>query len=289
MTDARPTTPTHYSSINDDILGEVERDLAFRPCGVDNPRTLEREQIDRFNERGFVLPVSVFSETEIASVRGYFDDLLARVLATGKDQYSISTAHMKYGRVYDLLTEPRIVDCVGDLLGENVVGWGSHFFCKMPHDGKTVSWHQDASYWPMTPSKTVTVWLAVDDADADNACMRFLPTSHTHGHLPYRESDVAENNVLDQTVEDAEARFGEPVNVELRAGQMSMHTDLLLHGSDPNRSQRRRCGLTLRCHPPDVRRVEPEHAPGIICRGSDPSGYWQPIERPEGDSVSDKG
>ena len=283
MTDARPTTPTHYSSINDDILGEVERDLAFRPCGVDNPRTLEREQIDRFNERGFVLPVSVFSETEIASVRGYFDDLLARVLATGKNQYSISTAHMKYGRVYDLLTEPRIVDCVGDLLGENVVGWGSHFFCKMPHDGKTVSWHQDASYWPMTPSKTVTVWLAVDDADADNACMRFLPTSHTHGHLPYRESDVAENNVLDQTVEDAEARFGEPVNVELRAGQMSMHTDLLLHGSEANESDRRRCGLTLRYCTTDVRAYQGWSGKGVVIRGDDPDSHWGNPPRPEND------
>ena len=29
--------------------------------------------------------------------------------------------------------------------------------------------------------------------------------------------------------------------------------------------------------------------PVCRCRGSDPSGYWQPIERPEGDSVPDKG
>ena len=53
-----------------------------------------------------------------------------------------------------------------------MIAWGSHFFCKMPGDGKRVSWHQDASYWPLTPSKAVTVWLAIDDADAENACMR---------------------------------------------------------------------------------------------------------------------
>src|SRR5213078_3074180 len=72
------------------------------------------------------------------------------------------------------------------LLGENVIGWGSHFFCKMPGDGKSVSWHQDASYWPLTPSKAVTVWLAIDDADVGNACMRFIPGSHWFGHLTYR-------------------------------------------------------------------------------------------------------
>ena len=54
-----------------------------------------------------------------------------------------------------------------DILGENVIGWGSHFFCKMPHDGKKVAWHQDASYWPLTPTKTCTVWLAIDDTDAE--------------------------------------------------------------------------------------------------------------------------
>ena len=87
--------------------------------------------------------------------------------------------------MYDLLTHPRIVAHVADLLGEDVIGWGSHFFCKMPGDGKRVSWHQDASYWPLTPSKTVTAWLAIDDADVENACMRYLPRSHWHGHLTY--------------------------------------------------------------------------------------------------------
>ena len=111
------------------------------------------------------------------------------MLAAGGDSYSISTAHLKYGRVYDLLTDPRIVACVRDLLGDNVIGWGSHFFCKMPHDGKAVAWHQDASYWPLTPSKAVTVWLAIDDADRENACMRFIAGSHHRGHLTYRPSD----------------------------------------------------------------------------------------------------
>lgn len=281
MTDPRqPPTPTHYSAIDDAVLGQIQRDLAFRPGGVPAPRVLTRAQIEHFNERGYISPVPVFRAAEIAGIRAYFDDLLARVMADGKDSYSISTAHMKYGRVFDLLAEPRIVDCVADLLGDRVVGWGSHFFCKMPHDVKTVSWHQDASYWPLTPSKTVTAWLAVDDADIGNACMRFLPGSHTHGHLPYRESDAEEHNVLNQTVEDAEARCGAPVNVELRAGQMSLHTDLLLHGSRANSSGRRRCGLTLRYCTTDVRAYLGWNGKGVILRGTDPDGHWGDPPRP---------
>jgi hypothetical protein len=68
------------------------------------------------------------------------------------------------GKVYDLLTHPRIVACVRDMLGEDVVGWGAHYFCKLPHNGKTVSWRQDAIYRPLMPSKTVTVWLAIDES-----------------------------------------------------------------------------------------------------------------------------
>ena len=95
-----------------------------------------------------------------------------------------------------------VVAIVADLIGPSVVAWGSHFFCKMPRDGKAVSWHQDASYWPLTPSKAVTVWLAIDDADRGNACMRFLPGTHTLGHLTYKLSETDEANVLNQTVPD---------------------------------------------------------------------------------------
>ena len=80
----------------------------------------------------FVAPLEVFDTDQIAAVRAYFDDLLERYVREGKDSYSISSAHLRHGRVWDLLTEPRIVDLVSDFLGPNVVGWGSHFFCKMP-------------------------------------------------------------------------------------------------------------------------------------------------------------
>ena len=122
-----------------------------------------------------------------------------------------------------------------------MIGWGSHFFCKLPHDGKTVAWHQDASYWPLSPSKAVTVWLAIDDADLENACMKFVAGSHHVGHLTYRPSDSSEHNVLNQSIDNAE-NYGTIVNNELGAGQISIHSDLLLHGSAANDSDRGRNG-----------------------------------------------
>jgi hypothetical protein len=261
-------------------LDRLERDLRFHPSPVANPRTLTAEQVAAFNRDGYLKGIRIFSPQEMAGIREYFDELLARTLAAGGDSYSISTAHLRYGRVYDLLTQPRIVACVKDLLGENVVAWGSHFFCKMPGDGKRVSWHQDASYWPLTPSKAVTAWLAIDDADAGNACMRFIPGSHVLGHLTYTLSENDEANVLNQTVAGAE-QLGEPVLVALKAGEISIHSDLLLHGSEANQSARRRCGLTLRYCAADVRARLGWNAKGVIVSGRDESGHWSNPARPE--------
>ncbi len=261
-------------------MGRLERDLRFRPCTTCAAEVLTAGQIEQFNRAGYIKGLRIFDEDEAAANRRYFDDLLAGVLAAGGDSYSISTAHLKYGKVYDLLTEPRIVAIVKDLLGENVVAWGSHFFCKMPGDGKAVAWHQDASYWPLSPSWAVTVWLAIDAADRANACMRFLPGSHHFGHLTYRPSDPAEHNVLNQTIENIE-QFGEPVDVELQAGEISIHSDLLLHGSEANMSKRRRCGLTLRYCATDVRADLGWNAKGVIVSGRDPSGHWANSPRPD--------
>lgn len=265
-----------------DELSTLERDLRFRPSPVTRPRALTPAQVEGFNRDGYVRRVRIFSPEEIGTIRSYFDALLARTLAAGGTSYSISTAHLRHGRVWDLLTHPRIVACVQDLLGENVVGWGSHFFCKLPHDGKVVHWHQDASYWPLTPSHAVTAWLAIDDADRGNGCMRFLPGSHHFGHLTYRLTEDDPDAVLNQEVVEID-RFGEPVWMELEAGEISLHSDLLLHGSDPNDSDRRRCGLTLRYCTADVRAGLDWNLKGVVVSGSDPSGHWANAPRPETD------
>jgi non-heme Fe2+,alpha-ketoglutarate-dependent halogenase len=264
----------------EDELARLGRDLHFYEVENDAPRVLTPEQIARYNRDGYLAPVRIFTDSEILSIRAYFDDLLKRVMQAGGDSYSISSAHLKYGPVYDILTEPRIVDVVSDLLGENAIAWGSHFFCKMPHDGKAVAWHQDASYWPLSPSKAVTVWLAIDDSDVENACVKFVAGSQRSGHLTYRPSDPAEHNVLNQSIDNPEL-YGEIVFDVLKAGEVSLHSDLLLHGSAANDSDRRRCGLTLRYCSAEVHADLGWNEKGVIVRGTDPSGHWFNNPRPD--------
>ncbi len=264
-----------------DELSEVPRDLSFHPRVNSAPTVLRPEQIDRFNRDGYVKPIRIYSAAEIADIRRYFDDLLARYVAEGKDSYAISSAHLRHGPVWDILTAPRIVGVVSDLLGPSVIAWGSHFFCKMPGDGKRVSWHQDASYWPLTPSKAVTVWLAIDDADPGNANMRYIPGTHTLGHLTWKLSETDEGNILNQTVPDVE-KYGAPVDVQLNAGEAAIHSDLLLHGSEANRSDRRRCGLSLRYTAGDVRAYSGWAEKGVVVAGAPPA-HWGDRPRPSED------
>ena len=126
------------------------------------------------------------------------------------------------------------------------------------------------------------MWLAIDDADVGNGCMRFLAGSHEFGHLTYRASSPEEHNVLDQTVENAE-QYGTPVDDELAAGEISIHSDLLLHGSEANDSDRRRCGLTLRYCAADVRAGLDWNRKGVVLCGADPSGHWANPKRPTAD------
>lgn len=271
-----------------DAMPDVERDLRFHEVRNERPRRLSAGQIQQYNELGYVFPLDVFCAAEALSKQAYFDELMTQAAATGWDAYSINGWQARCAGMWDLITEPRILDYVQDLLGEDLICWGAHFFCKQAGDARRVSYHQDASYWPLTPSKTVTVWLAIDDADEDNGAMVVVPRSHRHGQIAFEASEAEERNVLNQTVIDP-SRYGDaPVPFVMKAGQMSLHTDLLLHGSEPNRSQRRRCGLTMRFVPPDVRAHKGWNRRAIVCRGADPSGHWQHTPRPPGEDIPRK-
>jgi len=259
-------------------------DLSFKPVSNPYPETLTPLEIEDFNRRGFIAPLDVFDARGVKNNVAYFDKLLSQVPTTGA--YSINCYQARCQGIWDICNTPRMLDYVEDLIGPNIVCWASHFFCKMPGDTKRVPWHQDASYWNLTPARTVTAWLAIDDADVENAAMRFIPGSHDKGHLKFQKSDA--NSVLGIETVDAD-KLGEPFSDVLRAGQISLHADMLVHGSEPNLSNRRRCGLTIRYCPPEVVMFDPTWASSveaIICRGEDKSGRWKHHARPVGDDVS---
>lgn len=254
-------------------LAELPRQMGFVPIINARPEVLSKQQIEDYNAEGYLMPFSGLRADEVRELRAFFDGVLAAFIELGRSSYAINTAHLRFKRIYELVRHPAIVAPVADLLGPNVVCWGSHFFCKMPGDGKRVPWHQDSTYWPMSPTKTVTVWLAIDDADPENANMKFIPRSHLHGLIDYDETHDADT-VLDLAVKHPQSYGGEELDVTLRAGQFSMHSDLLLHGSEANLSERRRCGLTMRYAAADVTTWYGWHQKGVLVRGIDSNQHW---------------
>lgn len=274
--------------------------IAFHPSPPERAKTLPRNLIEQFNHDGFVRGLDALTEAEVAAARDYFESLLARVraLKDGRNAYTLDGYHNRCRGIWEMAQHPVILDCVEDLLGPDFVCWSSHYFCKLPGDPKRVPWHQDATYWPVRPTKTVTVWLAIDDVDDDNAPLEFMPGSHRLGAIEWQAATG--DHVLHQEVKEVD-RFGKAVRNTLRAGQVSIHTSTLLHGSEPNRSERRRCGLALRYIPSDCGAIESPGAlqrrklrPGtlrravmnnaVACRG-DP-GEWRRNGAPPGDDVT---
>jgi hypothetical protein len=261
--------------------------LRFFSSTTANPRRLGRDQVRQFNERGYIKGLPVYTPAEADRNRRVFDALLEEIVRAddGRDAYSINGYHTQCADLYDMVINPRVLGYVEDILGPSFVCWGTHYFCKMPGDPRKVPWHQDASYWPLSPSKTVTAWLAVDDADEENGAMQVLPGSHLEGHLAFETAKPDEKVVLHQKVLNPE-RFGPPVYFAMKAGEISLHSDLLVHGSDANLSTRRRCGLTMRYASVDVVAGQGWHKNAVLCRGADPESHWANVPRPAGNSTA---
>ena len=258
------------------------QDLSFKPVETRAPRRLGSDDIARYNAEGFCQPFQIYGAEEVGKIRAYVDGLMSAMGDAGS--YGINCYQARLSGIYDIATDPRILDHVEDIIGPDILCWATAILSKKPKDPKSVPWHQDASFWKLDPARTVTVWLAIDDADEANSAMRFIPGTHTMGALPESASD--EKSVFHKGTADAET-LGKPFTNTLKAGQISLHADMLVHGSLANASDRRRCGLTLRYCPPEVRITDPDWARGveaILCRGT--AGDWQTHPRPENNDIN---
>jgi non-haem Fe2+, alpha-ketoglutarate-dependent halogenase len=260
-------------------------DYSFLPA---NPHRklnrLSKSQIEFFNREGYISPLDALTENEAKQHFSYFNQLIDQWFATGgKDGYGLNCVHDRCEGLYDMIKHPVITDYVTDLLGDDVVCWASHYFSKAPNDPMKVAWHQDASYWKLTPARTVTVWLAVDDTDIENAAMQYIPRTHNLGRLKWH--NAGKNAVLDQEITDIKS-FEKPVHNILKAGQLSLHADMLAHGSSPNDSDRRRCGLTMRYCPTKVLPIHKDWGLHTVQIKGNKADHWKYVDRPRGEHLN---
>ena len=219
----------------------------------DKVRRLTSKEKQQYSEQGYVKNLPVFSNNGALELQGLFEELSSR-LPSDVDINKTNMWHKASKKFYDLCRTPEILDYVEDILGPNFVQWGGQFFHKEPHSGSVVPWHQDAQYWPLKPANAVTVWLAVFDTDKENGAMKVVSGSHKKGANGFKHhTNDASHLVLDQEVSEDQIDKDKVVYIDLKAGEISLHNDALLHGSDPNNSNRKRCGITMRFSPTNVK------------------------------------
>ena len=217
---------------------------------------------------------------EAEHIRHLFDELEAKE-GRERAQIGLLDRHFDEPFIMALATKPDVLDCVEALIGPNILLLATHFFCKYGADTKYVAWHQDVTYWGLEPPNALTVWYAVDDSDTANGCMRVIPGSHLKGIREHGKADASGNLLsINQEVCVSESEAESAVALELCAGEASIHDGMTIHCSLPNRSTRRRCGLTLRYVPTSVKPVaansNSKKWTAILVRGVDEFSHFSP-------------
>ena len=218
------------------------------------PKILSQEQINAYHRDGFVSPIEVMSETQAAA---YLEKLEAaeRDYPREINPENRNNPHLSFKFLDELVHHPIIVDAVEDLIGSNISLWGSVLFIKEPQTKGYVSWHQDATYVGIKPHDFVTPWLALTPSNLNNGCMSMIPTSHKD-NIRKHDDTFAKDNILTrgQVVRDVDE--SNAVDLILKPGQMSLHHAEIIHGSQPNQSNKRRVGFAMQAYmPPHARQT----------------------------------
>ncbi len=173
----------------------------------------------------------------------------------------IAEPHARDQNWLDLCSHPSLLDAVESILGPNLILVYSSIFIKLPDSPLEVGWHQDNPYWPSVHgTDVVTMWLALDDADAGNCAMKVIPGSH-RGHVELNSVPAGDDQMLGKKVELGPEEEAAAVVLEMSAGSLSIHDSYIVHGSDANHSGRRRAGYTIRYCSTDTAWVDVETHP----------------------------
>ena len=121
---------------------------------------LSVSQIKTFNTDGLVKSSTQLSSDKVNNLNSALDNYLE----DHKDENNefVSGLYERDSKFLEFALYPEIIEEVKQLLGKDIILWGSSLFCKKENNGKETPWHQDGEYWPIKPLESVTVWLSID-------------------------------------------------------------------------------------------------------------------------------
>lgn len=246
---------------------------------------LTDQQIEAFERDGYLAPVDLMSAEEAAEVRARLEAAEARYPEAFAGAGRNNT-HLLFGFLDAVVRDERLLDAVEDLIGPDILAYGTVIFAKEPGNPGFVSWHQDAAYAGLDPYPGVTAWLALTPSTVETGCMAMVPGSHRSGRQDHVET-FAGDNILTrgqaiQGVDEAAA-----VDLILEPGQLSFHHPWVIHGSKANIGSDRRVGFVVQSYlQPGARQVLGEGYAQLV-RGEDSEGHFALLPGPAADMDAD--
>jgi ectoine hydroxylase-related dioxygenase (phytanoyl-CoA dioxygenase family) len=220
---------------------------------------LSPQQLADYQRDGFAIARGLFRRDEVDAIRTAFQDLAEAGAvpglfepAGGADPLARYPRIMHPHRRTDLacgrlarrhLLDPRILDALAALTGDEQLGVQSMYYFKPPQ-ARGQALHQDNHYLQVHPGTCMAAWTAIDHVDAGNGGMQVVPGSHRLPVLPVRPSDP-NLSFVDHQVDIPDG--GRPVPTELAPGDVLFFNGSLIHGSTPN-SSHDRWRRSLICH-----------------------------------------
>ena len=201
-----------------------------------------------FERDGFVAQPSFYGVDELLAI----EDALMRFIAERiselraehvfyEDKSNLSTLKQiqqlhKYERFFEELMNDKPKQLAEELLGEAVIGKNLQYFNKPPGTGKATPVHQDGYYFMLQPSHALTMWLALDVADEENGCVRYLAGSHIHGMRPHARTQTLG---FSQAISDYDSEADDEIICLAQPGDLLAHHALTIHRADANTSATR--------------------------------------------------
>lgn len=240
------------------------------------PKILSPAAVDAFARDGFVSPVRVMSADR---ARHYRQCLEAFEAAHPEHRLKLDQkAHMICPWVDEMIREQLILDATEDLLGPDLLCWGTSLRAKAA-DGKTFAgWHQDTAYADVKPIVLI-VALALSPARAENGCIRGVPGSHRGPLMPHKEafetsSLLSREQFIDERIDEDGA-----VDFALEPGEAAFFNNALIHSSKPNFGADRRIIFLIEMVPTHAFQHEPRESATLV-RGRDAFGNFDVDPRP---------
>lgn len=258
---------------------------------------LSEEQVAFYHEQGYLAGIRILTDTQVDILREELTDLMdpghpghsffyefhgnesvdkSKILFHALGAWRITPGF------HDILWHPAFTVPALQLLGGAVRFWHDQLFCKPPHHGGVVAWHQDYSYWTRTiPMAHLTCWIGLDDSTVENGCVHYIPGSHRWNLLPITGLAGDMNAIQTVLTEEQKCQW-RPVCAELKKGEATFLHPLMVHGSyENNTSIPRRATVINAFRDGTVSDTDGELLEGVpvISKGSRMEGRFFPLIR----------